>query len=258
MKFNIKLLSILVLIDFVALGLFFYFTKYVIQTVREYYQIIQNLTPDIDKYGLVLQQNASLLDMNILGENLSTVSQISNKILFLFLLLVVVSFLLYNISQSVNWNLLLNEFKFRNYKNYLKNFTLINIPGFLILIYLGFKIITRLRSFILDFWFESYFNTREFFVILLLILLSLIIIFIKFEFYKLINKHSLKEALYLVTNKLHKEYWNFVLFLIAIFISVFLFIVLLRINPESVISIVVASLVSLGIFNKFRIYFSKN
>ena len=141
MKSNFKHLSILTLIDFIALALFFYFTRYVIQTVRDYYQIIQNLTPQIDQFGVVLQQNSSLFDMNALAGNLEVISSMSNKIFLLFLLLALASFLIYNISQSINWNLSLNEFKFKNYKKYLKRFTIISIPSFIILIYLGFKLI---------------------------------------------------------------------------------------------------------------------
>ena len=116
---DFKKLPILVLIDFITFSLFYFFTKYVIRTIREYYQIIQNLTPQIDQFGFVLQQNSSLFDMNALGGNLELISQLSSNILLLLLLLGLVSFLLYNISQSINWNLALNEFKLRNYLNYL-------------------------------------------------------------------------------------------------------------------------------------------
>ncbi len=256
MKSNFKHLSILTLIDFIALALFFYFTRYVIQTVRDYYQIIQNLTPQIDQFGVVLQQNSSLFDMNALAGNLEVISSMSNKIFLLFLLLALASFLIYNISQSINWNLSLNEFKFKNYKKYLKRFTIISIPSFIILIYLGFKLIVLLRTFILDFWFENYFNTKEFFIILLLSLISLKIIYLKFELYKLINNHSLKDSIYLLRKKVWKNWIGFGLFLITAFISVLLFILILRINPVSLIAIVIASLTALIIFNIFRIYFA--
>ncbi len=258
MKLNIKNLSKLVLVDFIALALFYYFTKYVIQTIRDYYQIIQGLTPEIDKFGFVLQQNASLFEMNKLAENLDTVSQISNKILLLFLLLGLVSFLLYNISQSINWNLSLNEFKLKGFKTYLRRFTLISIPGFLILSYLGFKIIVLLRTFILDFWFENYFNTKMFFIILVFSLISLIIIYLKFDLYKLINKHSFKDSLYLLKRRFLKEYLDFGSFLIAVFLSVFLFIIILRINPSSALLTLIGALVSLTMFNIFRIYFANS
>ena len=257
MKLNLKNLLKLVLVDFIALALFYYFTKYVIQTIRDYYQIIQSLTPEIDKFGFVLQQNASLFEMNKLAENLDTVSQISNKILLLFLLLGLVSFLLYNISQSINWNLSLNEFKLKGFKTYLRRFTLISIPGFLILSYLGFKIIVLLRTFILDFWFENYFDTKLFFIILAFSLISLIIIYLKFDLYKLINKHSLKDSLYLL-KRIFKEYLVFGSFLIAVFLSVFLFIIILRINPSSALLTLIGALVSLTMFNIFRIYFANS
>lgn len=254
--FNFKKLPILVLIDFIVLGLFFYFTKYVIQTVREYYQIIQNLTPEIDKFGFVLQQNTSMLDINDLGENLEIISQMSTKIFLLFILLGLVSFLLYNISQSVSWNLSLNDFKLTNYKKYLKKFTLINIPSFIVLVYLIFNLIVRLRLFILDFWFESYFNLKAFFIILLISLITLILIYLKFELYKLINKHPLKDSLHLLRKRFYKNYLNFGLFLVTVFVCCLLFILIIRINPESVILLIIGVLCSLTIFNIFRSYFT--
>ena len=90
---DFKKLPILVLIDFITFSLFYFFTKYVIRTIREYYQIIQNLTPQIDQFGFVLQQNSSLFDMNALGGNLELISQLSSNILLLLLLLGLVSFL---------------------------------------------------------------------------------------------------------------------------------------------------------------------
>ncbi len=255
-KLNFKKFPILVLIDFVAFGLFFYFTKYVIQRVREYYQIIQGLTPEIDQFGFVLQQNSSLFDMNALGENLELISQLSSKIILLLFSLGLVSFLLYNFSQSINWNLALNEFKLKNYKNYLKKFTIISIPGFFILSYLFFKIIVKLRVFILDYWFEAFFNTREFFIILLLSLLCLIIIFMEFELYRLINKNSLRDSLGLLQKRIFKRYRYFIFLIVTAFLSDLIFILILRINPNSILLGAVAALVSLSIFNIYRIYFT--
>ncbi len=253
---NFKKLPILVLIDFLALGAFFYFTKYVIETVREYYSIIQNLTPEIDQFGFVLQQNASLLDMSVLGENLELISQLSSKIMLLFLALGLVSFLLYNFSQSVNWNLVLNDFKLKNYKNYLKKFTIINIPGFIILSYLIFKIIVKLREFILSFWFENYINLTDLFILLLLSLICLIILFLKFEFYRLINNNSLKDSVNLLKKRFFKRYFYFLLLIITALVSDLLFIFILKINPNSLVLGVIAALISLSVFNVFRIYFA--
>src|SRR3989344_2105239 len=253
---DFKKLPILVLIDFITFSLFYFFTKYVIRTIREYYQIIQNLTPQIDQFGFVLQQNSSLFDMNALGGNLELISQLSSNILLLLLLLGLVSFLLYNISQSINWNLALNEFKLRNYKNYLKKFTIISIPGFLILSYLIFKIIVNLKVFILDYWFEAVFNSMEFLIISLLSLICLIIIIIKFELYRLINKNSLKDSLNLLQKRIFKRYFYFILLIITAFASGLLFIFILKINPNSILLTIFASLVSLSILNVFRIYFA--
>ncbi len=255
---NFKNLSVLVFIDFIALSLFYFFTRYVIQTVRNYYQIIQGLTPQIDQTGLVLQQNSSLFDMNSLGSNLDTISLLSNKIIFLFFLLALFSFLIYNISQSINWNLALNEFKLKNYRSYLKKFTIINIPAFFILTYLVFKIIVRLKDFILKYWFGSFFNTKEFFIIFFLGLIFIIIIYFKFYLYKSINKLSLIDSLYLLKKRFYNEYFNFVLLALTIFLSIFLFIIILRINPESSITGIIASLASLIVFNLFRTYFTNN
>ena len=196
--------------------------------------------------------------MNVLGENLNAISMISNKIIFLFFLLGFFSFLLYNISQSINWNLVLNEFKIKNYRNYLKKFTLINIPAFFALVYLAFKIIVKLKTFILNYWFESYFNTKEFFIILFLVLISFIIIYFKFCLYTLINKLSLMDSLRLLKKRFFKRYLDFFLIIITIILACFLFILIIRINPNFTISGVIASLISLVVFNIFRIYFSNN
>jgi ABC-type Fe3+ transport system permease subunit len=150
----------------------------------------------------------------------------------------------------------LNEFKLKNYKNYLKKFTIINIPGFFVLSYLGFKTIVRLKTFILDYWFQSYFNTKEFLIILLLVLISFLIIYLKFYLYKSINKLSLIDSLRLLKKRFYKEYIHFFLLAATLLISGFVFVIILRINPDSAISGIIGSLVSLTIFNAFRTYFS--
>ena len=254
---NIKNLSIVVFIDFISVTLFYLITKYFLRLIKGYYEKIQSLTPTINYLGLNLQQNASLLNINELGDNLDLIGTLSNKILILLFLLALISFLIYNISQSINWNLILNEFKLKNYKNYLKRFTLINIPLFLISIYLLFKIITRLRPFILDFWFGNYFDKNGFLIIFLSCLVLLYIVYLVFLIYIYLNKHDLMSSLNIFKREFYKKPINFFIFLIFLFISSVISIFILRINPSSIILSLFSLLIFLSIFNVFRIYLGK-
>ena len=96
----------------------------------------------------------------------------------------------------------------------------------------------------------------EFLIISLLSLICLIIIIIKFELYRLINKNSLKDSLNLLQKRIFKRYFYFILLIITAFASGLLFIFILKINPNSILLTIFASLVSLSILNVFRIYFA--
>jgi len=251
---NLKNLAKLVLVDFVLVSLLYYIIKYSLNKIRNFYNLIQEMGVQVDSFGAVLKNNASLADINELAGRLDLISELGNKILLLFLLLFFSSFIIYTISQSVNWNLALNNFKLKDYKNYLKKSALINIPVFIIVYYLLFKLIVNARIFILGYWFENFFDRKIFLSIALFLFLLLVLIYLSFYVYVLLSKYSLRESLMQLTKVYYKKPKNFLVFLAALFISFLLSLFILRISPESAVLTMASFLVFLTGFNLLRIY----
>lgn len=251
--FNLKKLSVITLIDFIFVTLFYLLAKNIISKVKVYYELIQSLTTSLDKFNNILQQNASQLDINQLGINVELINQISNKIISWLFGLFIVMFLIYLVSQSVSWNLALNNLKFKNYKAYLWKFTLISIPVFILIIYLGFNLLVKLKPFILDYWFKSIFSTSGFIEICLLFLVILLIKFYTITAYVLINKNSLKNSLTLLVNNLKITKFFFILLLIVL-LGLISSIKLLKVNPNSLILVSISALLFLMIYNFFKLF----
>ena len=252
---NIKNLAKLVLIDLISVVFLFVFSRYILSKIKEFYYLIQSLTPKIDSVSLVLQQNTSLFDMNALSNNLDVISKMSNNIILLIILLFVSMFFIYNISQSINWNLVLNNFKFKNYKTYVRKFALINIPILFLLGYIIFQVLVKLKPFILNYWFESVFNAKEFVLISLMLLAVLLVIYSSFYLYSLLNQYTvIKSAKLYFKDYKHLLSFNFVIFLLSLLTPFSIFIILAGINPNSTYIILIALFVSTIIADIFRIY----
>ncbi|MBI2671411.1 hypothetical protein HYX16_00595 [Candidatus Woesearchaeota archaeon] len=254
---NIRNLSRLVLTDFISVTLLYYIIKYSLNKIRNFYNIIQSMGVKVDELSFALQKNASLLDINELSGRLDLISELGNKILLLFLVLFAASFLIYTISQSINWNLVLNNFKLKDYKKYLKKSALINIILFPVYYFLFFKLIVNARVFILNFWFENIFDSNLFLVILLILFLLAALFYLSFLTYILLNNHSLKEALNRLTKVYYQKPVNFLVYLSGLFFSFLVSIFILRINPNSVILTMISFIIFLSGFNLLRVYLAR-
>ena len=250
---NFKKLSVITLIDFVFLSLVYFLARLVISRVREYYALIQNFSVGIDQFGYILQQNASQFNINELGQKLGVINQLSNQIILWLGGLFILIFFIYSISQSLSWNLLLNNFKLNNYKAYLKKFTLLNIPVFILSIYLVFILLINLRPFILDYWFEGRIAVGAFIEILFLFLLVMLIKYYTTTIYIFLNKHSLKNSLILLVNKYYITKF-FLVFVLTILISLYFVVMLLRINSNSITILIISALLFLSIYNFFKLF----
>ncbi len=254
MKF-IKQLSTLVLIDFIAIALSYSIVRFLLNQVKNYYQEIQSFTESIDKVGITLQKNSSLLNINELSSNLDIINQMSNYIISLIFLLFVSIFIIYIITQSISWNLIINNFKLTDFKNYLKRFFILSIAVIAIISYLFFIILSKLKPFILDFWFNSYFNTKEFLIILVFISTIFLIKYLTINLYILINKHNIKISLNKLKNL--KLYYYLPQFISALIISFLIFIFIVRFNPNSTILIIFSTIIFLIPYNLFKMFLVK-
>ncbi len=255
--FNLKHLSVAVIINYISLILVLLLTKYIFAKVKIYYQTIQSFTENLNNIGSVLQNNASIANYNDLNSNLSIISQMANNIIFWLIILFSISFLIYIISQSISWNLLITNLKLKNYKTYLKKFIILSIPFGVILFFLTSKTIIRARPFILDFWFKNYFNAKELIIILLLSLLILAIYYIYICLLIWSNKNSIRDSFKLLKKEYKKISKTFVHFLLATFISSTLFIWIARINKNSIIILMISLFVFLIINNVFKVFLTK-
>ena len=255
---TLKNLSVLIIIDYISIVLFLFITKFIFDKVKIYYQIIQSFTENISNVNNVLQNNASLVNYNDLGSNLDLISSLSNKIILFFIVLFISSLLIYLISQSISWNLILNNFKFKNYKQYIKRFSIISISTLIISILFIFNLLLKLKPFILDFWFKSYFNVQEFTTILITTLFLLLILYFSVILSILVNKYKLKETFAIIKKHFKVFSINFIYFLLNILISSVLFIFIARLNKNSVWLIAFSFLIFLIINNIFKLFLAKN
>lgn len=248
----LKHLSILTVIDFISFSLIYFITKYILKRVREYYSLIQSFTNQFEQAGMLIQNNASLVDPSQLNSNLEVISQLSNNIIFLLSILLISFFIIFLISRSISLNLILNKFKLKDYKNYLKKFVILSIPIFITITYLIFKIIVKARPFILDFWFENYFNYRSFISIVFLVLILFLVIYILIYLSVLINNNTIKKSLQIFSDNLKKLIY-FIPFTLFLIISALISIFIARLNTKSTILIVISFIIFLSLVNILKI-----
>src|SRR3989344_147247 len=253
----LKNLSILILIDYISVILILLITKFIFDKVKTYYQIIQSFTDKIGSVNTILQNNVSLVNYNDFGSNLDLISNLSNKIILLFIVLFLFSFLICIISQSISWNLILNNFKLKNYKQYLKKSSLISISTILLSIYLIFNLLVKLKPFILDFWFKSLFSNEDFIIILILTLIILLILYLSIILSILVNKYKLKQSFTIIKNNFKQFSMNFIYFLLVFLTSSTLFIFIARLNKDSIWLIALSFLIFLIINNLFKLFLAK-
>ena len=252
---TIKQFLVFLLIDFLFVFCAFTFIKFMLNKVKDYFLNLQTLNLDFESMGESLLQNASNLNLDLLGNNLDIINTVAQKVMFYSLYTLIGIFLLYCISQAVQWNLVFNKLKFKHFGRYLLKFILINIPIFLVLIYIFYGIMYNLRGLVFNSWIENTYLESQFSysgsfpILFVLIILFLAVIYFTINLYILMNKYKFKEALVNSFNnfKNYKLILRYLVYIVILFLVMF----------TSGINLILCLVLCLSLIEIFRMDFSR-
>lgn len=169
--------------------------------LKAYILQIQLLSPLVNELS---QQET--INLAALQSTMSLIKPLLSKYLLLqYLIAPLIIFILFILTQGFIWQTLSNQ-KF-NLKYYFK-FTIISIPLLLISSYLFYQTITLLSLFLSSDISSFQLQSKIF---LILIILGLLIAYLTFLAYSLLNKQSLKELIQQIFNLKFKKFINFFL-----------------------------------------------
>lgn len=228
MKFkNIKHFLVFLLIDFIFVFCLFNFVKFMFKKVQDYFLNLQNFNLDLQGLEETFLENASNLNLDLLGGNLEIVNQIMQKVMYYSVYTLIGIFLLYCLFQAVQWNLVCNKLKFKKFGKYLLSFILINIPIAFILVYIFYGISYNLRGVVFSSWVSNtYLEEQMSFggslpLLIILIVLFLLVEYIGVNIYVFMNKYKLKEAILKSFNNLknYKLELRFFIYTVILFLG---------------------------------------
>ena len=247
---NKKLVSIL--IDFSFVLLFFSFFYYLFVKIKAYGLLLQEVGFDLTNIENVIADNIDLLNSQLLMNNLKVVSELSQKISFLFFVLLVGCFLLYCLFQSIQWSYILNNLK--NYKRYVWKFILVSLVSFSLTLYILWHILIKVRPIFLN-YFSGISSSSFILKLIILVILLLILWFYTFICYVYLGKgkfiDSLKKTLSFFDKKV---IFNYILSVIAV---VFVLIIFNQFNLVGLFWWIIELLWILLIVNRYRYYLVK-
>lgn len=251
---NIKQFLVFLLIDFIFLFCLSSFVKFMLSKIQNYLISLQSLNLDFSKIEETLMNNASNLNLDLFGSNLEILNQAMQKIFYYSIYALIGIFLLYCVFQAVQWNLVCNKLRFKNFGKYLLKFILVNIPILFILSLIFYGILYNVRGVVFNSWIEeTYLENQLSFggsipALIIFSLLFLVILYLAINLYILMNKYKLKESII-------QPFYNLKSLKLLKFVCyVFAFLVLLftmRIN------VVLCFILVLSLIEIFRIDFSR-
>lgn len=179
-----------ILIDFSFLLILYYFLVLIIQKIKSYALILQDFGLDMAKVESIIEENMSMFDYSLIMNNLEKVNAVMHKISLLFLILLIGSFLIYCLFQSVNWSYILRV----KFKKYFWKFCLVSLFSFsLSLLFLWF-ILLNIKSLMVN-----YSGNLPLFGFIIKILLLFILLFVLGYYthvcYILLAKNKVVDAL---------------------------------------------------------------
>ncbi|TKJ18560.1 MAG: hypothetical protein CEE43_17615 [Promethearchaeota archaeon Loki_b32] len=132
-----------ILIDFSFLFILYFFVLFIIKKIQSYALKLQDFGLNLKQAESIIQQNASLLDYNLLLNNVELINQVIQKVLILFFLLLVGSFLMYILFQGTQWSFILSNLK--NFKKYFWKFSLVSFVSFSLSLLFLYYILLNVR-----------------------------------------------------------------------------------------------------------------
>ncbi len=252
-KFFSKLFLKIFGIELIFILLFFLLSSFFIGKIYGIIVVMQGIGSLLSGYenvdnNIELDQAAELSGLvNELNSNLGNLAIYS-------LLFLLIGFLLYVFLKSLEWNLILNE-KLKNYKDYLKKFTLITLLVILILIPLFYFILVASRQFLLSYLFGGTILKKESIELILLSIVSVFSVYLGFNGYFYINEERFVIALKKIFK--FKKFKNYFVLLLLFFVSA-LIIRYGLILSTSVFNIAFLVILVSFIFTWYKFYFIDN
>lgn len=235
-----------VLIDFSFLLILYGFIFLIAQKIREYAFMLQNF--DLSDIEAIIQENMSMLDYNMVLGNLDVISDVMQKISFMFFILLVGSFILYCLFQGFNWNRIL-KIKF---KKYFWKFSLVSLVSFSLSLLFLWYILFNVRGLMVN-----YFSNLPLFGLILKIVFLFILILVLWYYtsvcYVLLKENKIIDSLKksFKFKNLRSVFVYFVCFILVMLILV-LFLVL---NLSNIYWLVVEVFLILFVVNYCKSYF---
>lgn len=130
-------------IDIIFLFILFGISNFVWNKIQTYILFMKSIN------FAELEENMSNIDL--LQENIQILNSIINKLYLWLILGLVVVFLLYCLLQSLNWNLICNN-KLKNYKKYFFKFLLVNVPVWIVSLFVLYKMLFHARGLVVSSW----------------------------------------------------------------------------------------------------------
>jgi hypothetical protein len=137
-----------ILIDFSFLLILYGFIYFIAQKIRGYAFLLQNFGANLSNIESVIQENISMLDYNLLLNNLEVINSVMQKVLFLFFALLAGSFLIYCIFEGYQWSFILKK----KFKKYILKFSLVSLFSFLLSLFLLWNIVIKVRPLLINYF----------------------------------------------------------------------------------------------------------
>jgi len=252
---KIRNFLILLLVDFVFLFFVINFIKFMFKKILSFVMSLEDLSINLQLFEENFLENASSIDLSLFSGNLEILNQVMQKIFYYSVYTLIGVFLLYCLFQAIDWNLVCNKFKFKNFGRYLLRFILINIPFGFVLLWIFYGMMYHLRGVVFNSWISGTYLEEQMsfggslFALIFLFVLFFVVFYLMVNIYILMNKYKLKETLFRSFNNL-KDYKLLLRFFCYVVIFV-LFLFSARIN------LILALVLNLSLVEVFRIDFSR-
>jgi len=203
------------LLFFILIGVI---SKFFISKVYSVIILMQTLGATLPGYENIDFEQTNLADIESLRTIVSQLNDSLTQLIVYSILLIIIIYVLYLITDSIAWNLAANK-KIKNYKSYFFKFLGISLPAFIILVILAFNLLIYARSFLINYMFEGTVLYSEFFKLFIFFLIITLVFYLLFSGAVYINSNKYIESLKKIF-KFRKFYLFFILLIIFIIIFV--------------------------------------
>jgi len=251
---KLKYFLSLVGIDIVFLFSLYFFFLFIVTKIQTLMAGFQNYTDQLGGIENVMMTNMSNIDFTQLNTVTESMKGLLSTVLFYFFLGALGAFVLFCLSQGINWslayNLLKNKFKID--KTYILRFIISSLFIVSLGVFLFYRLLASARFLFLGKLLNETFSNSDLFKMISYGILLILLIYFAFVFYTLLNKYKFSEIFkHILENLKLKSFLIFLGGLFGILLIIYLF---LQLQIYSLgVYLVEVVLISV-IIEKFRVY----